>query len=226
MPPSAPRGEPFIFYLTPPAVFRLIPLAVAAFLLLDPGYKAWALGSTRLSTGFSNHPELWWLVVLLVGLTVFMVRLAFPPLRALSKLVIQHDRVSFVPRGIDLRMGDPVVEVAVTSQSTEILLCRRFLENLPDGYSLVVRGNHEPEREIRIKFLRMPDPESCRRIAEGIASATGLPFRLVTRRRSMDGTERETEWIPPKGTASAAIALAALPFAGGIVVGLLRYAPK
>ena len=226
MPPSARRGEPFVFYLTPPAVLRLIPLAVAAFLLLDPGYKAWALGSTRLSAGFSNHPALWWLVVLLVGSTVFLVRLAFPPLRALSKLVIQHESVSFVPRGVDRRMGDQVLEAAVTSQSTEILLCRRFLESLADGYSLVVRGSHEPEREIRIKFLRTPDAGSCRRIAEGITSTTGLPVRLVTRRRSTDGTEQETEWIPPKGTASAAIAVAAVPFAGGIVVGLLRLHPE
>ena len=221
-----PPGEPFIFYLTPPVVLRLIPLTVLAFVMLQVFYGGYTVGSARISSGFRNNPELWWLVALLVGFTAIMLRLAFPPRRTQARLEIRHDSISFVPRRIDQRMGGAsVTEAAVTAQSAEILFCHKLLEGIPEGFSFVIRGNHEHEREVPVKFGRFLDQQYCQKLTQGITSATGLPVRLVTRRWSMDGTAQETEWIPTIGkpsTAFVAIGLGTVPFIGGIVVGSFR----
>lgn len=225
-----PRGEPFIFYFTPSVVLRLICLAAPTFIILQVLYGAYTVGSARLTSGFRNNPELWWMVIFLIGFIAFVLRLAFPPRRTQARLEIRHDSVCFVPRRIDQRMsGATVTQAAVTPQSVEILLCHKLLEGIPEGFSLVIRGNHEDEREVRVKFGRSLDQQYCQKLSEGITLATGLPVRLVTRRRSMDGTVQETEWIPTTGTAlvlSASVGLAAMPLFGGIIVGLLRLRPE
>jgi heme A synthase len=145
-----PRGEPFFFYLTPPVVLRLIPLAVLAFIMLQVFYGGYTVGSARLSSGFHNNPELWWLLAFLIGFTAIMLRLAFPPKRTQARLEIRHHSISFVPRRIDQRMGGAsVTEAAVTAQSTEILFCHKLLEGIPEGFSFVIRGNHEHEARFR-----------------------------------------------------------------------------
>jgi hypothetical protein len=82
-----------------------MPLAVLAFVMLQVFYGGYTVGSARISSGFRNNPELWWLVALLVGFTAIMLRLAFPPRRTQARLEIRHDSISFVPRRIDQRMG-------------------------------------------------------------------------------------------------------------------------
>jgi len=227
---QGPPDEPFILYFTPPVVLRLIVLAPPTFIILQVLYGGYTLGSARLLSGFRYHPELWGLVVFLIGCIAFLLRLAFPPRHTQARLEIRPGSISFVPRRIDQRWsGAAVTEAAVTPQSAEILLCHKLLERIPEGFSLVICGNHEPEREVRVKFGRSLDQQYCQKLTEGITSATGLPVRLVTRRRSMDGSVQETEWIPTTGTAfvlSASIGLAALPFIGGIVVGWLRLRPE
>lgn len=226
----ARRGEPFIFCFTPPVVLRLILLAVLAFITLQVFSGGYTIGSARLSSGFRNNPELWWLVVFLIGFISIMLRLAFPPRRTQARLEIRHDSIRFVPRRIDQRIGGAsVTEAAVTPQSAEILLCHKLLEGIPEGFSLVIRGNHEHEREVQMKFGHFLDQQDRQKLTEGITTATGLPVRLVTRRRSMDGAVQETEWLPTTGTPSkafVAIGLGAAPFIGGIVVGWLRLRPE
>jgi hypothetical protein len=226
---SARRGEPFILYFTPPVILRLIPLAVLAFVVLQVSYAGYTIGSSGISSGFHNYPELWWLVPVLIGFIAITLRLVFPPRRTQARLEIRHDSVSFVPRRIDQRVGDSVTAAAVTPQSAEILLCHKLLEEMHDSFSVVIRGNDEPEREVRVEFGRFLDQQYCQKLAEGITSATGLPVRLVTRRRSTDGTVQETEWIPTAGLparAFVAFGLGAVPFVGGIVVGWLRLRPE
>lgn len=228
---SAQRGEPFVFYITPSVVFRVIVLAYAALPLLIFTQLILKVGLSHLVDRFRSYPPLWWLVILGVASVAFGLRLTFPPRRTQAMLHIRKDSVRFTPRRMDQRLsGESVVEAAVTVQSREILLSHNFFEGLPNGYRIIVRGADEPEREVRVKFYKIPDAQDCRNIAEAITAATGLPVRLVTRRRLMDGTVQETPWMPvaPRTNRSRGFALAtiaAVPYVGGIIVGYLLPRP-
>ncbi len=121
--------------------------------------------------------------------------------------------------------SEPVIEAAVTPESREILLCHDFLQELPDGYKVVVRSVDSRESTVSVRFLRLPDVEECREISEGITAVTGLPVRLVMRRRMVDGTVQETPWIPKPRSARSYFAVLVMltPFIGGIAVG--RFMP-
>ena len=221
------RREPFVFYIRPSRAFLFIPFAGIALLLWGPFHLIRTVGPTRLAQGFNDYPELWALAVLLLGGIALILRLTFPQRRNLSRLEVRHDRVIFVPRAFDRRMGESITEQGVPPRATEILLSKNSLEGLSDGHSLVIRSASEPEREIRLKFLRVPDARYCQTIAGGITVATGLPVRLVTRWRSMDGTIHEAEWsVPTRGNEGTALAVGATPLAAGIVVALLRLRPQ
>lgn len=95
---------------------------------------------------------------------------------------------------------------------------------MPDGVRLIVRGSDEPERELDVKWSFILDAQECRTIADGIIAATGLPVRLVTRTRLMDGSVQETPWTPPEPNTNLArgsviAAIWAVPYIGGVIVG-------
>ncbi len=156
-----------------------------------------------------------------------MLAMAFLPRLTEGRLEIRHDGVLFIPRGLDRFLsGEEVTQAAVSPQSTEILLCHSFLESMHVGYGVIVRGPHEREQEVRLKFLRQPDAHDCHGIANDLIKATGLPVRLVIR-RSTSGIVHESPWTPiaPQERRVLAVALltsAALPYIGGITVGILR----
>ena len=228
---SAQRGEPFVFYITPSVVFQVIPLAYIALLLVLAAQFPLKVGFGRVGDSFRNHPALWWLVVIWVASIIIASRLAFPPRSVQARLHIRKDCIRFTPRRMDQRLsGESVVEAAVTAQSREILLSHNFFEGFTDGYRVIVREDDALEREVRVKFFTIPDAQDCRKMAEAMTAATGLPVRLVTRRRSMDGTVQETPWIPvaPRTNRSRGFALAAIaavPYVGGIIVGYLLPRP-
>jgi len=220
---SAQRGEPFVFYVTPSDVFRIIPLAYVALVLLGSAY----VGLPTLARRF-NQPAGGALDILLAGTVGLMLRLAFPWLASQARLEIRHDSIRFVPHRVGRYLrGEVVDKVAVRPESTEILLCQSFYLDIPDGYRMVVRGAHEPDREIEVKFFKTPDEQDCPTIIEGVTEATGLPVRLVSRRRLADGTVQEMPWIPITRKARTArdfavMTMGAVPYVGGIIVGYLR----
>ena len=180
---SAQRGEPFVLYITPSVVFQVIPLAYIAILLVLAAQFPVKVGFGRVGDSFRNHPALWWLVVIWVASIIIASRSAFPPRSVQARLHIRKDCIRFTPRRMDQRLsGESVVDAAVTAQSREILLSHNFFEGFTDGYRVIVRGDDEPEREIRVKFFTIPDAQDCRKMAEAMTAATGLPVRLVTRR--------------------------------------------
>lgn len=219
----AQRCELSVIYFAPSIVFRIIPLAYVALVLLGAGYISLAAGLK----GIRNQPALWWLAIIGAVSAAWMLRLAFPPRRTQARLEIRHDRVSFVPRRIDQYLsGEQVTEAAITPQSSELLLCHGFLEDMHVGYGVIVRDLREREQEVRLTFFKQPDAQDCHAIAEDLTAATGLPVRLVIR-RSTNGTVDETPWIPiaPKERRARGFALltyAALPYAGGLTAGFLR----
>lgn len=92
-----------------------------------------------------------------------------------------------------------------------------------DGFRAIIRAAEETEHEVRVNFLTF-DSVRFLQIAEGMKAATGLPVRLVIRRRLTDGAVQETPWLPIAAEASiargfAAVAIVALPYIGGIIIG-------
>jgi hypothetical protein len=225
------RGEPFVFCVQPPLSRRVIPLAYTALLLLCAAYIPLKVGLSRFSEGFGNHPALWFLAIGLVAAIALALRLAFPPRGAQPRLQIRHDSVRFIPGRVERHLfAEPAIEAAITPQSREILLCHSFLEELPDGYRVIIRAADETEREVRARFLTLLDAQEYRKIVEGITGATALPVRLVIRRRLADGTVQETPLIPlaPKANIArgfAAVTIGAVPYIGGITIGYLLPRP-
>jgi len=101
---------------------------------------------------------------------------------------------------------------------------------MPDGYRVIIRALEEPECEIRVLFFARPDEQDCKQLADGITATTGLPVRLVIRRRLANGAVEETPWIPDSGKATTArtvafMCIAALPYVGGLIMGYLLPGP-
>jgi len=191
MPVPAHRSEPFIYYIVPPIFFRIIPLGVCALFISIPAAFLVLDGLKGVSARFSNHPELWWLVLMLAGSIVLLGRMVFPPRRVQARLEVGRDGVIFVPSATKrCFFGESVAQADITPQSIELLLCHSYLLTIPDGYRVIVRDANEQEREIRVGFLTTLDTDICRKIAEGMTTATGLPVRLVIRRRLADGTDQ------------------------------------
>jgi hypothetical protein len=231
MPVPAHRSEPFIYYIVPPIFFRIIPLAISALFISIPAGFLVLDGLQGVSARFSNYPELWWLVLMLAGSIVLLWRMAFPPRRVQARLEVGRDGVVFVPSVTKRRFfGESVAQADITPQSIELLLCHSYLLTIPDGYRVIVRDASEQEREIRVRFLTTLNADICRKIAEGITSATGLPVRLVIRRRLADGTDQETPWAPTAAKEIVArgfamIAIASVPYIGGFAVGYFLPGP-
>ena len=115
----------------------------------------------------------------------------------------------------------PVIEAAITPQSTEILLCQH---GLPNGYRVIIRSADKTEREIDAgASLTLHSAEERQKISDGIAAVTGLPVRLVIRRRLADKTFSEKPGEPNVSRADlhmgSVLATGALPLAGGIAAG-------
>jgi hypothetical protein len=72
----------------------------------------------------------------------------------MARLQISHDSISFVP-GSRLRryFEQPVIEAAITPQSTEILLCQH---GLPNGYR--VPGSSQSTFANRVTPSEAPEP--------------------------------------------------------------------
>jgi hypothetical protein len=167
-----------------------------------------------------------YLAVGLLALSALALRLAFPPRSTQPKLQISHDNISFVPGPIARHVfAEPTIEAEVPSQAREILVCHHFLEELPDGYSLIIRLREGMERGLKVGYLRL-DTEELNTLSEGIRATIGLPVQFVVRRRLPGGSVQETQWVRPAArthvmSGFVAIAITALPYIGGITVGYL-----
>jgi len=112
------------------------------------------------------------------------------------------------------------------------LICHRFVPQKVNGYRVIVRSADGAERELASHSphtqvdLNVSEVDS---MAKAITPATGLPVRVVIRRKSLSGAVEETPWTPPSTKATslrtAALATVALPYAGGIVMGWLSLNP-
>lgn len=220
------RGDVFVFRF--PMLFfqRVIAIAVAAIFLLGGSYLPLKLGLTRFSTGLSTHPALLLLYVGFAVAFIVFVRLAFPVRSAQPELQFRHDAVRFVPSKLArFLLSERPIEAPITPLSREILLCHSILEEVPDGYRLIIRAQNGTEQEMRVGHSMPSNPQQWRRFVDGISDATSLPVRLVVRRRLASGSVQETPWTASaaksnilKADVVLAICSALLPYCGGFLV--------
>ena len=229
---TAENGAPFIFVIPVPRVRRVIALGEAAFFLTIAGLLIFKIGLSRLIEVLLGDPVGWLFSAVLVAAIAFCLRWAFPPRKVLQRLEFHHDSVSFVPDRMTRRMfAEPAVTAAITPQSREILVCRSFPRDVPDGYGyrVIIRDENGTERGVKAGYLTPHSARDVQIIGAGITAATGLPVRIIGRRRLGDGTVEETPWMVPTAksrlTISAALAIGATPYVGGITVGLLVSSP-
>jgi hypothetical protein len=233
--PTKP-GEPFVFVIPTPRIRQVVSLATAAFFLSMLGYFFWKFGLDRLQEDLTDDPTYWWLVLLMalffLAPTFLFLYLAFPPQGLLQKLQFRKEGIRFIPDGLTRRLlGEPDIEIGIGPKSQEILVCHGNATGLPDGYGyqIIVRAADGSEHAVKAGYLTLRNRPQVQRLSEGITAVTGLPVRIVNRRRLPDRTIMETPWALTPFTAKlrilASLASGIMPFLGGATVGCLQLQP-
>jgi hypothetical protein len=165
---------------------------------------------------------------MMVGGILFALWLLFQPQSALARFEFTRDRVRFIPNLIARSIGEQSEETVISPQSAEILICHRLV----NGYRIIVRAADGAESELASHSphtLVNLNKSNIDSMADAITPATGLPVRVVIRRKSPTGAVEETPWTPVatkrKPLKTAALATVALPYVGGILMGSLSLNP-
>jgi hypothetical protein len=129
-------------------------------------------------------------------------------------------------------MGEASEEAAISTASSEVLLCYRVWPKEQPGYRIIVRTASGNERELASHSAHTHvnlNAAEVARIAVAISPATGLPARVVVRRKSLNETVEEVTGNPPPSKINRrmgfSVAVAAVPYAGGIMMGWLSPSP-
>lgn len=224
---SAPR-ETFVYFIPFPSVLPAFELAIASVvLLIFIGIPLGNLGLQRTLESIRNNTWLWLVMAAMCApLIGLCLRFAFPPNSWLARLEFRQDGVRFVPRPVLRWIGEPTTDISLSPQPREILLCRGSQDRIPYGYRLLIRWPEGRDRVIKLETGSRLNARQSGILINGITTATGHPVHLVQRQFAADGSYREIPWTPAKSSTHlggiAKTALAATPFIGGIVIGLLR----
>ena len=220
---------PYIFHIRYPRYLSALGLYLLVVFVAPSVY----IGS-KIGVGWipSNLLPALFLIATMGGGILFALWILFPPKSTLARIEFTSDRVRFVPNLIARSIGEQSEETAISPQSAEILICHRFAPQKVNGYRIIVReadgaerelASHSPHTQVDLK------ESEINTMAEGITPVTGLPVRVVIRRKSPSGTVEETPWTPPstkgKLLRTAALATVALPYVGGILMGWLSLNP-
>jgi hypothetical protein len=226
----AAQSEEFVFRIPMAPSRRVIAIVFGAILFLCTAYIPLKVGLTRFFAGLNANRGLLFLYVGLAAAVALFVGLAFTFHSAQPKLQIRRGTIRFVPSKLaELRLSEVPVQADIGPLSREILLCHSFIEELPDGYSLIVRADDGTERQVKLGRSLALDANGWRLLVDGIADATSLPVRLVLRRQLANGSTQEMQWVPTEGKrihfgvrALLAICFALLPYFGGLLVVATR----
>jgi hypothetical protein len=155
--------------------------------------------------------------------------LNFQPRSWLERMEFNSACIRYVPKPVFRWIGEPNVEIPVTSLAKEIVICQGSMDNIPYGFRVFVRGANIQNREIKVETAERLKLRDSTILTEGIATATGLSVRLVQRQHLSGGVTQETPWVP-SGQISwlrpfAILIFFSLPFVGGAVVGFLSASP-
>lgn len=220
---------PYIFHIRPPSHLRPLGLFLLAVIVAPSVY----IGS-KIGLGWfpSNLLPALFLMATMGGGILFAFWILFPPKSTLARIEFTSDRVRFIPNLIARTIGEQSEETAISLQSAEILICHRFVPQKVNGYRIIVREADGAERELASHSPHTQvdlNASEINSMVRAITAATGLPVRVVIRRKSPTGAVEETTWTPPstkgKSLRTAALATVALPYVGGILMGSLSLNP-
>ena len=223
------RKEPIALVIPQPASRQVSAVAAMVFFFAPFAYGLYKFGLERSFALLVHHAAAWLLIFVMSFAVVLLARLAFPPRSSLPWLEVSLNHIRVVPGRIARLSGDAPVEISFTPQSKEILLFHSVWLGLGDGFRLIIRAADGTENQIRATSMDYLTARDAQKLADGISAATGLPVRCLTRRQQKDETVQEAPWNPPtrrvRMVRIAALAMAFVPFAGGIVVGVLWPTP-
>ena len=191
----ASKDEPPVVFVIPSFRIRLItPIIGIVFFVGLGAYIPLKVGLARTADRFAEHPQLWWvLILLLAGIILFFVLfLLARNLRA--RLEIWRDRLLLTPDPMQRTLGDLPVEVKIPVHAKEVLLRHSSMLGLRFGYSITVRDESGAQHELKSTSLNRLNRRDSLRLADAISTATGLPVRIIRRLTAVDGSLRDAPW--------------------------------
>jgi hypothetical protein len=216
---------PYIFRVRPRSYLRTLGIFLLVVLVAPFAFIVSKIG---LGGVLSNLLPALFCIAMMVGGILFALWLLFQPQSALARFEFTRDRVRFIPNLIARSIGEQSEETVISPQSAEILICHRLV----NGYRIIVRAADGAESELASHSphtLVNLNKSNIDSMADAITPATGLPVRVVIRRKSPTGAVEETPWTPfatkRKPLKTAALATVALPYVGGILMGSLSLNP-
>ncbi|MGO8758439.1 MAG: hypothetical protein ACLQG3_09975 [Terracidiphilus sp.] len=237
---AAESGEGFTYYIPIPYPYliRVIVLAFAAFFLCVFLSIPIRIGPERTFESVKADPLLW---LLLIGVftpaVALFLLLAFPPRSWLARLEFDRSCIRLVPKSLLRWIGEPSVEVPMSSQTQEILVCKGskdFYSGVfvttpgpyPYGLRILARSAGGHDRELKVETGGRLSAHQAGFLIEGITASTGLPVRFIKREADDKGVIQELPWSPEEHFTHFGgllkLAFAATPLIGGAVVGYLR----
>lgn len=154
-----------------------------------------------------------------------------------ARIEITREDIRYFPMPPLRWMGEPTTEVRVGTDVREVLICqgsqdRCFGVFKPSareyvwGYRIVLRSERGQTRELKVTTGDRLSLRQAKVLSDGIATAIGVPVRLVKREVSETGALREITWTPVTRSVNLAgmvkLAFVATPFLGGLAMGIAR----
>lgn len=196
------------------------------------------LGLTRSINLMTEDPLLWIIILAMSGSGfVFFLVLAFPPTSWRARIEFTHEKIRYFPKPPLRWIGEPTTEVRIGADVREIIICSGSQDHYdgsvgpsarqyPWGYRIVIRPESGHTQEIKVPTGDRLNARQAKQLADGIATAIGVPVRFVKRELSDTGEQREFDWTPigPSMNLGCLVKLAfvSTPFVGGIAMGIIH----
>jgi hypothetical protein len=168
----------------------------------------------------------------MVGSLAFALWILLPPQSTLARFEFTREHIRFIPNLVARFIGEASEEADISTASSEILLCYRVWHGQQPGYRIIVRSADGAERELASHSPHTQvdlNPSEVDGLADAVSPATGLPVRVVIRRKLPNGAVEEVSGRPSASKTGTLMGIgatvAALPYAAGIFMGWLSPSP-
>jgi hypothetical protein len=217
---------PYTFHIRSPLYVRALGLPLIALVVCPIAFLYCKFGIRGTKALFVDNFASWFVILAMMGALAFALWILLPPQSTLARFEFTREHIRFFPNLVARFMGETSEEAEISTASAEVLLCYRVWRGQQPGYRVIVRSAEGHERELASHSPHTHvdlNPSEVDTIADAISPATGLPARVVIRRKSPNGTIEEVPWKPPASKTDTLLGIgvlaAAFPYAGGILMG-------